>query len=214
MEIALFPLNTVLFPGMRLPLNIFEERYKLMLKQCLEDGLTFGVVLIRSGEEVGGQAQPFSVGTTARITSVEATDDGRFIVEAVGDSRFRTEKLLHRYPFIRAEVSLEASVVGDNDESAAATVRSLFEDFGRAALAMTGQWVRSVAAPEGPAALADFVGARLTSDNAVRQRIIEATTVKEQLEIESEALRHEVAAVQGRLRSYQAMRWWGLGSIN
>lgn len=214
MEIALFPLNTVLFPGMRLPLNIFEERYKLMLKHCLEDGLTFGVVLIRSGEEVGGQAQPFAIGTTARIAGVEVTEDGRFVVESVGDSRFRTQKLLHRYPYIRADVTLEPAAAGDGDDEAAAIVRSLFEDFGRAALAMAGQWVRAISTPTEPADMADFVAARLTSDNTTRQRIPEAGTVREQLEIEREVLRHEVALIQSRLRSFNAHRWWGLNVVN
>ena len=67
-DLPLFPLNTVLFPGGRLPLRIFEQRYMDMAKACLKDGSPFGVCLIREGAEVGAPAVPAEVGTLARIT--------------------------------------------------------------------------------------------------------------------------------------------------
>jgi len=70
MELPLFPLNTVLFPGATLPLHVFEERYKQMINQCLESRSPFGVLLIRSGNEVGTPTEPFEVGTTASIAHV------------------------------------------------------------------------------------------------------------------------------------------------
>ena len=76
-ELRLFPLNMVLFPGGSLPLRIFEERYKLMIGECLKGSLPFGVVLIKEGIEVGGLASPHQVGTTARITKAERSDQGR-----------------------------------------------------------------------------------------------------------------------------------------
>src|SRR5205814_5524803 len=85
---ALFPLNTVLFPGMPLPLHIFEERYKLMIGRCLEEERPFGVVLIQSGPEVGGTAVPHRVGTTAHIAAVRRLDDGRMNLIAIGQERF------------------------------------------------------------------------------------------------------------------------------
>ena len=62
-EISLFPLNTVLFPGQVLPLHIFEDRYRLMIRECLAEEKPFGVVLIRRGREVGETAEPYMVGT-------------------------------------------------------------------------------------------------------------------------------------------------------
>ena len=67
-ELALFPLNLVLFPGMRLPLHIFEERYKAMIGACIEAEEPFGVLLIKEGQESGEPVEPVQVGTTARIT--------------------------------------------------------------------------------------------------------------------------------------------------
>ena len=80
---ALFPLNTVLFPGMPLPLHIFEERYKLMIGRCIEQERPFGVVLIQSGPEVGGTA----IGTTGYclggyMSLVAATGLGRTVAAA------------------------------------------------------------------------------------------------------------------------------------
>ena len=67
-SLAIFPLNTVLFPDVALPLQIFEERYKIMLQDCLDSDSRFGIVLIKAGAEVGEPAIPHSVGTMASLT--------------------------------------------------------------------------------------------------------------------------------------------------
>ena len=77
MELPIFPLNTVLFPGARLPLHIFEERYKAMINACIDERRPFGVCLIRSGSEPGAPAEPFNVGTTAHIRQVQRLEDGK-----------------------------------------------------------------------------------------------------------------------------------------
>lgn len=87
--LPLFPLNSVLFPSMVLPLHIFEERYKLMVNNCLAQDRPFGVVLIYSGNEVGGSAIPHPVGTLARIARWEWLPDGRMNILIVGERRFR-----------------------------------------------------------------------------------------------------------------------------
>ncbi len=66
-ELALFPLHAVLFPGGRLALRVFEKRYRDMVSACLKREDVFGVCLIRAGREVGAAAEPYPVGTTARI---------------------------------------------------------------------------------------------------------------------------------------------------
>ncbi|NJN97299.1 MAG: LON peptidase substrate-binding domain-containing protein [Anaerolineales bacterium] len=93
-DIPLFPLNVVLFPGMMLPLHIFEERYKSMIKECIATGQTFGVVLAKNKQaqapNVGGLFRDdlYEVGTTARITAVENLQDGRMNLITVGHERF------------------------------------------------------------------------------------------------------------------------------
>ena len=92
MRLPLFPLHTVLYPGGRLPLRIFEQRYLEMAKACLRDGSPFGVCLIVQGDEVmpkGGAAPDFAkVGTLARIESWDMPQQGILLVSAAGDSRF------------------------------------------------------------------------------------------------------------------------------
>src|SRR5579871_1675665 len=85
----LFPLEqVVLFPGMSLPLRIFEERYKVMIGACQVTDQLFGVVLIRTGREVGDPAEPEQFGCTARMVRVDRIPDGRMHILTVGEQRF------------------------------------------------------------------------------------------------------------------------------
>jgi uncharacterized protein len=88
-DVPLFPLNSVLFPGGRLPLRIFEQRYMDMAKACLRDGAPFGVCLIREGREVGAPATPVEVGCLARIGAWDMPQLGLLHVVARGEQRFR-----------------------------------------------------------------------------------------------------------------------------
>jgi uncharacterized protein len=87
-EIALFPLSVVLFPTGPLPLRIFETRYIDMVSRCMRDGSGFGVVLIRSGREVG-PADIFDVGTLAKIEDFHQLPDGLLGLSCVGERRFK-----------------------------------------------------------------------------------------------------------------------------
>jgi Lon protease-like protein len=94
MQVPLFPLHTVLFPGVALPLHIFEERYRLMVARCLESETPFGVVLIRAGSEVGGGDLSIAgVGTFAAIREAERHPDGRYDLLTVGIGRFAIESV-------------------------------------------------------------------------------------------------------------------------
>ena len=88
MDVPIFPLSTVLFPGGPLPLRIFEARYLDMVSRCMREDLPFGVVLIREGAETG-PAKTYEVGTLARIRDWYQGSDGLLGVTAVGEDRFR-----------------------------------------------------------------------------------------------------------------------------
>ncbi len=88
-EVPLFPLNTVLFPGGLLPLRVFEQRYLEMSKACLRDGSPFGVCLIREGAEVGAPAEPEATGCLARIEQWDMQQLGLLQIVARGGRRFR-----------------------------------------------------------------------------------------------------------------------------
>lgn len=99
-ELPLFPLNTVLFPGMPLHLHIFEPRYKLMIRECLEESKPFGVVLIKQGHEVGDSATIYETGTRAHITNVRHLDNGEMDITSLGSTRFRVENTHNEKPYL------------------------------------------------------------------------------------------------------------------
>ena len=90
-DLPLFPLQTVLFPGGRLPLRIFEQRYMEMASACLRHGSSFGVCLIREGAEVGAPAVPEPVGCLARIAEWDMEQLGVLRVTVLGERRFRVQ---------------------------------------------------------------------------------------------------------------------------
>jgi Lon protease-like protein len=127
MEIPLFPLRTVLCPGIALPLHIFEPRYKLMVERCLEEGSPFGTVLIREGREVGAsELAVAAVGSIATIREAGRYDDGRYDLLVVGTGRFAIEAIdTDREPYLVATITELDDEMGDEDRSAALADRSM-----------------------------------------------------------------------------------------
>jgi len=114
-ELPLFPLHTVLCPGVALPLHIFEERYRLLVEHCVEHDEPFGVVLIRNGRDVGPlRGEVAGVGTTALIRQVGQYPDGRFDIVTIGGSRFRILALERdRAPYLVGRVEMLPEPIGD-----------------------------------------------------------------------------------------------------
>ncbi len=102
--LPMFPLGSVLVPGMVLPLHVFEPRYVALVEACLAGEPEFGVVLIERGSEVGGGELRRDVGTVARIVEAVRFDDGRWGLGCVGVRRIRVEDWLPDDPYPRADV--------------------------------------------------------------------------------------------------------------
>jgi uncharacterized protein len=102
--LPMFPLGNVLFPGVGLPLRIFEPRYRQMILDCLDEEREFGVVLIERGSEVGGGDKRFAVGTVARIIEAQPLDDGTWSIIAVGVRRIGVVGWLPDDPYPMADV--------------------------------------------------------------------------------------------------------------
>lgn len=115
MELPLFPLNTVLCPGIALPLHVFEDRYRALARHCIDTTSPFGIVLIREGREVGTGAISFTgIGTIAEIRDAGRYDDGRFDLLVVGTRRFEIRRVLSgRRPYLVADVDVLDETVGD-----------------------------------------------------------------------------------------------------
>ncbi|MBC7945624.1 MAG: LON peptidase substrate-binding domain-containing protein [Burkholderiales bacterium] len=116
MQIPIFPLNTVLFPGGLLPLKVFEQRYIEMTKLCLKEARPFGVCLIREGQEVGAAATPEDVGCLATIKEWDMQQLGIFQLKTAGVRRFRID---NREAAANGLISAEVTMLLDEPEIAA-----------------------------------------------------------------------------------------------
>lgn len=131
--LPLFPLKTVLFPGGVLPLKVFEARYTDMVRDCMANETPFGIVLIKSGTEVGAAAEPEAVGTLANITQWDMEDLGILLLRTEGGARFRireTRVLADRR--LEALIDLlppdEAAPVSDIHLQCAKTLKIVIDD--------------------------------------------------------------------------------------
>ena len=134
-RLPLFPLGTVLFPGLLLPLHIFEERYRQLVHELLDgpEPRRFGVIAIRKGRETGveGVSSLYEVGCTATLRETEEHDDGRFDLVTVGTQRFRLEALDESRPYLQGDVEFLDEDDGDSAEAgrAASLVAASFRDY-------------------------------------------------------------------------------------
>lgn len=174
-HLRLFLLNTVLFPGQKMQLVVFEPRYHDLVRECLESGEPFGIALIRTGVEVGGPAVSCSVGTTARIKQATPLPDGRTALEVLGERRFIITRVEsdHVYPSGIVEF-LPNSDAGPADPVGIASTAALYRDVLRLRDLATGQYERAPDVPVEAQALTNAIGRLGLGPPAGRQRLLEA----------------------------------------
>ena len=212
-RLPLFPLDTVLFPKQVLPLHIFEERYKTMIGRCIEEGAPFGVVLIRSGNQVGGDAVPHDVGTTARIARVQRLPDGKINLITLGRDRFRVLSLDRSEPFLTGDVEYLVSEAAEGGAvpREADRVAALFAEQFRLVMAVSNQWTRELNLPGQADELADFVAAQIEVPAAVKQELLETLPVLDRLRRESELLGELIRTLTERWEEDKRKRFAGAG---
>lgn len=217
MELPLFPLRTVLFPGMELPLRIFEERYRVMIRELLDSGGEFGVLLIREGEEVGGGAIPHNIGTTARIEECREVEGGRFVLNARGVHRFRLLRMLPARPYPFGEVEY----LPDQDEPvtptlrlAVETVRTTFPLYFRMALSLTDQWAQGLRLPDRPHELVDFLGPWLQIEEDAKQRLLEIEGASDRVAHLAEMIDDLLTRTREEVIEYRRKKFGTLGAGN
>ena len=199
--LPLFPLTTVLFPNATMPLQIFEERYKLMLQHSLDNDSKFGVVLIKSGIEVGGPAEPFSVGTRAHIVQVNKVEGGRMFISITGQQRFRIKNITQYRPYMAADVELlEEDEGAELSPEKVEEIRKAANQYISLVLGLRGGWVRKARTPSDPAALSYFIGGMLQLELIQKQGLLEESDLSKRLETElgllsqkSQPLKQQVA---------------------
>ena len=181
--LPLFPLNLVLFPGMPLPLHIFEERYKAMISECLETQMPFGVVLIRDGLEVGEPAEPFMTGTSARILRVDHLEDGRMNILTQGESRFQVMEITQNVPHVVGKIQYLVEEPGDSPSEVLDEVVQGYSAYLRNVEALSGGWTANAQPPRDPVLISYAVAGSLELPTSVRQQILESETASQRLEI-------------------------------
>jgi ATP-dependent Lon protease len=181
-EVPLFPLpNVVLFPGVMLPLHIFEERYKDMINTCIEDDSPFGVILLTGADETPSSIQ--KVGVLARVSDVERLDDGRMNIMTAGEVRFRIARFTATEPAWRAEVEL----LDDQPESDSVLaplskeLSELYMDAYRKGIELTGERAGTVDFPKSAVELSFMVTYVIDMEVEAKQELLESTSTEDRL---------------------------------
>jgi uncharacterized protein len=209
-ELPLFPLGVVLFPGMRLPLHIFEERYKAMIGDCLEREAPFGVILIKEGQEVGEPAEPFRMGTTARITQVQRLEEGRLNIMTRGERRFELVEIIQQRPHLVGLVRYVEEEAGDIPDSLVAEVTQEYTSFLRNLATLAGGWNSQVNVTQDPVQLSSEVVFSISSSielpRDLRQQLLEAPTARERLERLLPLLKRGIQLLQEQIEKNHPFR--------
>jgi Lon protease-like protein len=175
--LPLFPLDVVLFPEMLLPLHIFEERYKEMIGECLQERSPFGV-LYANGDRVE------AIGCTAEINQViKRYPDGRLDIVALGRKRFQVSFFDSEKAYLRASVELLPDLTGDREPSDNQAQQAL--ELAAQAWKLMGQDQDDGEAPtlqSSSAGLAFRLASSIQVPNGIRQRILEARSENQRLE--------------------------------
>jgi Lon protease-like protein len=174
----LFPLGTVLYPGLVLPLHIFEDRYRQLVRDLMSgpEPRRFGVIASRKGHETGvdGISALYEIGCTATLRQVMQRDDGRFDLVTVGDQRFRLLGLDHSQPYLQGEIDLLAEEAGDEAAATLAVqaVQHAFRDYLDALATQGAARVDVPDLPDEPVLLSYLVAASMVVDLSDRQVLL------------------------------------------
>jgi Lon protease-like protein len=198
----LFPLGAVLYPGMLLPLHIFEERYRQLVRDLLDgpDPRRFGVIAIRKGRETGidGVHSLYEIGCTATLRRVDQHEDGRFDIVTVGTHRFKLLSLDETRPYLQGEVEVLAD--DDADPAAAAplvrTVQTSFRAYLDALTEWGGAMVRIEELPDEPRLLSFIVAAAMIIDLPDRQALLAEPDTGQRLNLQRALLSRETSMLR------------------
>jgi Lon protease-like protein len=200
--LPLFPLGTVLYPGLVLPLNIFEERYRQLVRDLLDgpEPQRFGVIAIRRGRETGvdGISALHQIGCIATLREVDEQDDGRFHLVTVGTQRFRLASLDDSRPYLQGEVDLLAEEVGDEAAAglAAQAVQRGFRGYVEALASRESVEVTVPELPDEPLLLSYLVAASMILDLSARQDLLAEPDAERRLGAERALLARETTMLR------------------
>ena len=166
---------------MELPLHIFEERYKDMIGECLEQDLPFGVVLIKEGLEVGAPADPERIGTSTRILRSEILDQGRMNIVTKGERRFEIEEIIQRVPHVVGRVRFLVELEGEGCAELIPQINDEYVNLVKNLTALTGGYTSRVEIPEDPIELSYAIAGNLNLEPHLRQSLLVTETAATRL---------------------------------
>ena len=203
-SLPLFPLQTVLFPKGTLPLQIFEERYRLMLEHCLSADSKFGVVLIKRGQEVGGPASTYNIGTVAKIVQVSPVREGRIFISVYGLERFEISGLTQVEPYMEAQVEGLPDMEDDSPlpPGRVDSIREAAAQHVRLSLGMRAGWTRDVTLPDELADLSYYLASAIQAPTQLKQQLLEQSSAARRLELEEQWMN----SASGPLKAQVAQR--------
>jgi Lon protease-like protein len=197
MELPLFPLHVVLFPGAALPLHIFELRYQAMMERALGSDESFGVVAIRRGREAGGDADIYSVGCRVLIGPTQRGIDGTMDLVVTGGQRFRIKQRLPDDPYPLGEVELIEEPEGDQSKEALAEARAAIAVYRNAIARLRGEEVERPLGVSQHVVDASFaLASTLHVDVPEQQRLLEAPDAATRLTMTTELARREAMLLE------------------
>ncbi len=198
MRLPLFPLGMVLFPGLVLPLNIFEERYRQLVRDLLDQPgpREFGVIAIRHGRETGVDGVPdlYEVGCTAEVRQVEQYEDGRYGLVTVGMQRFRLLGLHDPDPYLTGDVHLLPDEAGQ--AVPVEPVQQAFLSYLGALAERRGVEYEIPELPGEPVLLSYLVAATMVVDLADKQRLLAEPDAARRLAADRELLVRETTMLR------------------
>ena len=199
LTIPLFPLHTVLFPLSPLQLHIFEERYKTMISECLENERPFGVVLIQKGRDIGGAAVPFEIGCTARIIDVQKLEEGRMNLLAVGENRFRLLDYMvgeDAYMIGTVEFLEEETIPSEQVEKPVTTTAILTYRYLELLSECAGLQIPNIELPSDASSLGFYIAAIAQMPANEKQNLLTTTNPLHRLEVEQVFLEKQIKELE------------------
>lgn len=194
-QIPLFPLGTVLFPGMPMPLQVFEPRYRQMMDDHADDQLPFGIALVQSARGPQSDLPSHDVGTAASLLSRHQRPDGRWDIVARGERRFRVIDLDSSRPYAFVTVEWLEEELGDPTEADALLriVGAQFHRYAGGIARLTRRQFGDMTIPEDPIRASYDLASRLPLHTWERQRLLQARTAVERLSDISYLVERELA---------------------
>ena len=216
-NLRLFPLNTVLFPGMTIPLSIFQERYRKLITECINNEEPFGVLLLRNGLDTDEKNEDlYSVGCTARITDSLPQQDGTILISSRGEKRFRLLELTQKEPFLIGKVDYPVDEIRELPENLVSDLQEGYKQIRSFRYMIEGSFEREIMPPKNLGLLADKIASSAIGivENEKLQSIIESFDIYNRATKANEIITPAIEAAYQEAQIAISLRFGGNERLN